>query len=140
MPIQAISDNDKEAELKEQNLIGYREFAGKLGLERGFFNEKFYAAQSFNVRLYDPFSYNQRGLPPGYSSVLVPYLESNLVLDLRKGALGKKETVEPRRGVYLSADTQLAGGFLQGNADDFRICPEFRGFFRSESARLSPFG
>lgn len=125
---QDLSPEAQDAELAAQNLIGYRELAGKLGLDREFDNGKFYGAQFFNVKLYDPFSYNQDSLPPGYSSVLVPYLEAVATVDLRKGVSGTRSTVAPHSGVYLTADAQLAGGFLAGDADDFRIRPEARAY------------
>jgi outer membrane protein insertion porin family/translocation and assembly module TamA len=123
---QDLSDEARDAELKAQNLIGYRELSGRVGLDREFVNGKFYGAQFFNVKLYDPFSYNQETLPPGYSSVLVPYLETVATVDLRNGVGGTQNKVAPHSGIYLSADAQLAGGFMGGDADDFRIRPEAR--------------
>jgi outer membrane protein insertion porin family/translocation and assembly module TamA len=125
---QNLTPEAKEKELVAQNLIGYREFAGRVGLERQFANGKFYAGQFMNLRLYDPFSYNQKTLPPGYDTVLVPYLETIATVDLRKGALGKRNTVEPHSGIYFSTDAQLAGGFLGGDADDVRLRPELRAY------------
>jgi outer membrane protein insertion porin family/translocation and assembly module TamA len=130
-----------------QPLVGYRQYSGRTGLDRSFFNGQFAAGQYINVQLYDPFSYNYNLLPAGYSRVLVSYLETTSTVDLRTGEGGKRDKINPHSGVYLTTDIQLAG--LGGDAKDFLFRPELRAFapvtrkstlaFRLTTGLLFPF-
>jgi outer membrane translocation and assembly module TamA len=112
----------------EPNLVGYRELAGKAGLERPIGEQDAKIEGAFQVRIYDPFSYNQPDVPGGYRAVRVQSLNSVATLDLRRGASNARNPFEPRRGILLSGEAQFAGGFIGGDADDIRLRPEFRAY------------
>jgi outer membrane protein assembly factor BamA len=114
-------------------VIGYREVAGSLGLDRKWrFSElggfTIYGAQFFKIQFADPFAYNDEPLPDGYRRVYIPYLESVLAWDIRQDADGRPETVAPNRGVYLGVNVQVGTEFLAGDAGDVRLRPDFRAY------------
>jgi outer membrane protein insertion porin family/translocation and assembly module TamA len=53
---------------------------------------------------------------------LISYVELRAQLDLRD------DPVRPRKGGFFSVALQKAGGVLQGDADDYRVQPEARGY------------
>lgn len=112
----------------EENIVGYREYAGAIGLERPFLGGDVLNVALFeNLQLNDPFSYNRDDPPQGFRQLFLPYLQSVITLDLRRDARGKPTRVEPHKGVWMQLDAQLAG-YLFGDADDVRLQPEFRAY------------
>jgi outer membrane protein assembly factor BamA len=115
------------------NILGYRELDAALGLDRPFLfapwgGSTLYLAQFIKLGLSDPFSYNQDSVGPGIQAVIIPYLETEAWWDWRHGDADKLDPVRPRKGLYLGTNLQLAGGFLQGDADDVRLRPELRAY------------
>jgi outer membrane protein insertion porin family/translocation and assembly module TamA len=111
----------------EPNIIGYREYTGRSGVDRSFTRWRHYVGLFYNLQLFSPFSYNEPDAPIGYSNVLVPYAQIVGTLDFRRGARGLPDRIHPRSGAWLSVDAQLASGASQ-DANDARIRPELRGF------------
>ena len=101
----------------EAPVIGYQDVRASAGLERSL--GRLYGVLSHNVQLNYPFSYLGE-LDRDLRTIFVSYPELFLSLDLRN------DRVAPRRGVYVSLDTQLAGA--GGHARDFKIQPEVRGY------------
>ncbi|HSN99759.1 MAG TPA: BamA/TamA family outer membrane protein, partial [Candidatus Nanopelagicales bacterium] len=111
-----------------ENIVGYREYAGAIGLERPFLgNDALNVGVFYNLQLNDPFSYNRDAPPAGFRRLLLPYLQSVLTLDLRRDAGGKPTRIDPSSGVWMSLDAELAG-YVFGDADDVRLQPEFRAY------------
>jgi outer membrane protein insertion porin family/translocation and assembly module TamA len=115
------------------NVVGYREIDGAFGFDRKFRfrfwgGSTIYAAQFIKLQFDDPFSYNLPDAPVGFERVLIPYLETVANWDFRKNADGKLDPFNASEGVFFGVNAQFAGGFLQGDADDIRLRPEFRAF------------
>jgi outer membrane protein insertion porin family/translocation and assembly module TamA len=109
-------------------ILGYRTYSGVFGFDRPFLDAMVHLGLFYNIEYNDPFSYNEEALPKGFDSVLVPSLQAIASLDLRYDAQGKRDAVEPNKGLYVKTDLQFAGRFLGGDADDIRITPEVRGY------------
>lgn len=113
--------------VESENIVGYREYVGRTGLERNFFRSRLAIGQDFAYLLADPFSYNRDEAPEGYGRVEVPSLETSLAFDsVRIGKTG--DTHDLVRRLRASLDVQFAGGFMGGDADDVRLKPELRGY------------
>lgn len=130
---QALSEANPDDTFPPPVVIGYRELAGSLGLDRKWrFSElggfTVFGAQFFKVQFADPFAYNGEPLPEGYRRVYIPYLESVLAWDIRRDAQGRPDTVAPSRGVYLGLNLQVGAEFLGGDAGDVRLRPDFRAY------------
>jgi outer membrane protein insertion porin family/translocation and assembly module TamA len=115
------------------NILGYRELNGALGLDRRFLfafwgGSTLYLGQFIKLSVSDPFSYNQDSVQAGIEAVVIPYLQTAAWWDWRRGENDQLDPVHPRKGVYFGTDLQLAGGFLQGDADDVRLRPELRAY------------
>jgi outer membrane protein assembly factor BamA len=110
----------------EENIVGYRELAGRVGAERSFWDNRQYVGAFYNIQFDNPFSYNYPEPLPGYVNLTISYVDFIGTVDLRRNADGKLDKLHPNKGVYLSNDFQIAG--LGGNVQDFRIRPEFRGY------------
>lgn len=104
--------------LDPENLAGYHEVRAELGLERSF--GRVFASPQYGAQANFPFDY--LGSNPELQPLFISYTEVFSYLDLRN------DPVRPRRGLYLGAELQSAGGPLQGDADDVRVQPELRGF------------
>jgi outer membrane protein assembly factor BamA len=114
---------------EEQNLIGYREYAGLVGAERTFLKGQHLVAANVQLQLSQPFSYNVDKPPPGFRDVIIPYLEQIATLDLRKNAEGRPEKITPHKGIYVAAKVQEAFDLFKGQGgSDVRFEPEFRGY------------
>jgi len=130
----------------DKYVVGYREIAGSAGLERPFWNSQVFLSLLMNVQYDNPFTYREAPLPAGYENLLIPYGQLTAVLDLRRGADGKRNRVDPHSGIYLSNDLQLAFADTQ----DIRFQPEFRAYvpvsrhvtlaFRLAGGILVPYG
>jgi outer membrane protein insertion porin family/translocation and assembly module TamA len=106
-----------ENEADHETVIGYLEVRTQAGARRAFFGHHLYITPSYNWQANYPFAYiGQTTLDP----VHVSYPELNLVLDFRD------DPIEPRRGVFLSNDVQVAGFLFGGDASDVKEQPEIR--------------
>ncbi|HVY44863.1 MAG TPA: BamA/TamA family outer membrane protein [Minicystis sp.] len=132
----------------EQDIVGYREVAGRVGVERTFWDNRQYVGAFYNIQFDNPFSYNTDTVPAGYANLVISYVDFIGTLDLRKNAEGKLDKLHPNSGVYFSNDFQFAG--IGGDVMDFRIRPEFRAYlplskkvtiaFKAALGMLFPFG
>ena len=109
----------------EENIVGYRELAGRLGVERPFWDGRHTLGLSANVQLDTPFSYTHDAPPTGFNSVLIPFLDLNAIVDLRKNANNKPDKINPSKGFYANADVQYAD---LGDAKDVRFQPDLRAY------------
>ena len=100
-------------------VVGYREARAAAGVNRVFW--KLFAEFGYDLQYDSPFTY-VGALDPDLRTAVVSYVHLRTTLDLRN------EAIEPREGVYLSNDLQLAGGPLAGQAEDLRVLPEVRGY------------
>lgn len=123
LPLNAVIPDDPRP---TDNILGYREVAGRFGLERRFYPMRLLVRPSFNVLREDPFSYNLDELPEGLGPLTIRYVGLFLDVDLRRNRRGKFDPVDIDHGLYASVDTQIAG--LGGDADDVRVRPEVRGY------------
>ena len=105
---------------KDDLVLGYHELRGEVGVERKFWNSKLFLSPEYDFQANFPFDYLAH--VPGVETLLVSYVALSAHLDFRDDAL------RPRRGIYFGNELQLAGGILQGDANDIRVNPEIRGF------------
>lgn len=127
LPTSQLGAAETDGDGEDLPIVGYREYAGAIGLERPFLKSDLNAAIYYNLQFNDPFTYNKPKLPPGYRRLLLPYLQTVVSYDLRRDRRGKPDRIDPHQGVYVATDTQVAG-YLLGDANDFRIQPEFRAY------------
>jgi len=101
------------------SIVGYREVKGATWLDRSY--GKLYSSVGYNIQIENPFTY--KGPLDNYLSTLViSYPEVVGRLDFRD------DRVHPRKGVYLSANFQFAGGPFGGSAGDMKTQPEVRAY------------
>lgn len=98
-------------------VLGYIEYKGTVGLERTIW--KLFGTPSYNFQYNQPFAY-QGILDPDLRGIIISYVAARAHLDLRD------DRIRPHAGFYLQNDMQFAG--LGGDARDFRIQPELRGY------------
>lgn len=111
----------------EPPILGLREYAGTLGLERKFWRSRVSSGLFSHVQFEQPFSYNDQSTPEGYRPLLIlPYFEGILALDLRRNAAGKSDKISPNQGVFVGTNVQAAFDFFSKGADDVRFQPELR--------------
>jgi len=96
-------------------VVGYRELKANAGIDRTFW--KLFGSVGYNAQVENPFSY-KGPLDPALRTIFLSYPELLLQLDLRD------DRVEPRKGLFLGGNLQVAGFF--GDAHDVRIQPEAR--------------
>jgi outer membrane protein assembly factor BamA len=101
-----------------ENILGYREARGGLGLERRF-GHYLYLRPSLNLQLNTPFVYAGSLDVDLNPRLLISYFELLANLDLRDSP------VRPHRGIYLSTQPQVA---LLADAHDIRLSQELRGY------------
>ncbi len=102
-----------------EDVLGYHELRGEVGLERTFWG-KLFVSPEYNLQANFPFDYV--GRTEGVEPLTISYLAVASHLDFRD------DPIKPRRGIYVGNELQLAGGPLQGVADDVRVQPELRGY------------
>jgi outer membrane protein insertion porin family/translocation and assembly module TamA len=102
-----------------QDVLGYHEVRGTFGLERMFFGHLFVSPQ-YGAQGNFPFDY--LGKTQDVQTLVISYLDVFSYLDFRD------DPIHTRKGIYIGNQMQLAGGPLQGDATDFRIQPEVRGY------------
>lgn len=100
------------------DLVGYHEVRGELGLERRFW--KFFVNPRYAVQVNYPFDY--LGHTSGLDNLLISYTTLFASLDLRD------DRVKTRKGLFFGTEAQFAGGPFRGDATDVRLQPEVRGF------------
>ncbi len=114
-------------QLQPLDTLGYFELAGKTGVARDFWGKRVSSALYLNMAFDQPTKlddYTPIDTAHGYNKLVLPYVESIGVLDLRTGEDGKHDPLNPHSGVYLSNDVQVA--FI--DSADVRIKPEVRGY------------
>jgi outer membrane protein assembly factor BamA len=109
-------------------VVGYREARAGAGVSRVFW--KLFAELGYDLQYNSPFTYIGT-LDPDLRTAVVSYVHLRTTLDFRNDA------IEPHEGVYLSNDLQFAGGPLAGQAEDFRILPDVRGYVPLGPATLA---
>ena len=102
-----------------QNVIGYHEVRGTLGVERTFFSRLFVNPQ-YGTQANFPFNY--LGKAPDALTLIISYVDLFAYLDFRD------DPIHTRKGFYIGNQLQIAGGLLQGDASDVRVQPEVRGY------------
>jgi outer membrane protein insertion porin family/translocation and assembly module TamA len=101
------------------DVLGYHELRGEVGVDRTFWG-KLFVSPEYDIQANFPFDYI--GRVPTVEPLIISYVALLSHLDLRDSP------TKPRRGIYVGNELQLAGGPLQGDADDVRVQPEIRGF------------
>jgi outer membrane protein insertion porin family/translocation and assembly module TamA len=100
-----------------QNVLGYHEVRGTVGVERTFFSH-LYVSPQYGAQINVPFDYI--GTTPDVITLFISYLDVFAFLDFRDDPL------HTHKGIYLGNQLQIAGGPFQGDASDIRIQPEVR--------------
>ena len=101
------------------SVLGYHELRGGVGVDRKFWNRLFVSPQ-YGIQANFPFNY--LGRTAEVDTLFASYIALSTNVDYRD------DPIRARRGFYISNELQLAGGILQGDANDIRINPEIRGF------------
>jgi outer membrane protein assembly factor BamA len=102
---------------EEAPVLGYRELRAGAGVRRRF--RRFFTEPSQNLQTNVPFAYAGT-LDPDLDGVIISFTNLVTSLDLRD------DPVQPRRGIYLENELQVAG--LGGDARDVRVRPDVRGY------------
>ena len=100
-------------------VVGYYEIREGAGIDRSFFDRKLSLSVFYNVQLSFPFAYLGT-FDQGLSSVFISHLAFTQTLDFRDNP------IKPRKGLFFTNEVQLAGGFLQGDANDVKVQPDLR--------------
>ena len=100
-----------------QNVIGYHEVRGTIGVERTFLRHLFVNPQ-YGAQASFPFDY--LGRTPDVQPLIISFVDVFGYLDFRDAP------IHTRKGVYIGNQAQIAGGLLQGDASDVRDQPEVR--------------
>lgn len=100
-----------------QNVLGYHEVRGTIGVERTFFGH-LYVSPQYGAQVNVPFDYV--GKTPNALTLFISYIDVFAYLDYRDDPL------HTRKGIYIGNQVQVAGGPFQGDASDIRIQPEVR--------------
>jgi outer membrane protein insertion porin family/translocation and assembly module TamA len=106
-----------------EQVLGFYEFRGTLGLDRAFFDNRLVLGVSSNAQISVPFAYCKfvnifcrREAVDELSPLVVTYVAATQAIDLRDDA------IRPRRGVYLLNEVQVA----LGKVNDVRVQPDLR--------------
>ena len=102
-----------------QDVLGYHEVRGTVGVERTFFGRLFVNPQ-YGAQGNFPFDYI--GKTQDTQTLIISYVDVFSYLDFRDDPLHTK------KGLYIGNQLQVAGGLLQGDATDVRVQPEVRVF------------
>jgi outer membrane protein assembly factor BamA len=101
-----------------ENVLGYHELKGEVGVERPF--GRLFLAPRYGFQANFPFDYV--GKTGDVDPLKISYVELNVAFDLRDNPQ------KPRKGIWLGGEIQNAGSILQGDADDVRMQPEAKGY------------
>ena len=110
-----------------QDVLGYHEVRGTLGVERTFFGRLFVNPQ-YGAQGNFPFDYV--GKTQDTQTLIISYVDVFSYLDFRDDPLHTK------KGIYIGNQLQVAGGLLQGDATDVRVQPEIRTFVPFSKKRV----
>lgn len=102
-----------------EDVLGYHELRGEVGVERTLWG-KLFVRPEYDAQANFPFSYV--GRVTDVETLVISYLALSTQLDFRN------DPVKPRRGFFVGNELQVAGGALQGDANDVRVQPEIRGY------------
>jgi outer membrane translocation and assembly module TamA len=102
-----------------ENVLGYHELRGEVGVERTFLR-RIFVSPEYDFQANFPFDYV--GRVQQVETLFISYFGLVTNLDYRDNP------IKPTRGVWLGNELQLAGGALQGDANDIRVRPEVRAF------------
>jgi outer membrane translocation and assembly module TamA len=102
-----------------EDVLGYHELRGELGVERTFWNRLFVSPE-YDFQANFPLDYV--GRVQNVDPLFISYVSILTRLDYRDNP------TKTRRGFYVANELQLAGGALQGDANDIRVQPEVRGY------------
>jgi outer membrane protein insertion porin family/translocation and assembly module TamA len=116
-------------QLQPTDTLGYLEFSTKLGVERDLWGSRIHLGLYANGQIDQPLKLQIPGAQVldtarGYHFLAVPYLQSTFALDLRSGANGRPDPINPHSGVYVTSDLQ----FAVAGSQDVRFRPEIRGY------------
>lgn len=103
----------------DERILGYVEQRNAAGVERTIW--KFFVSLSHESQIELPFSYVGTK-DPTLGVVVISYPELYTTLDLRD------DKVNPRRGIFIANTLQVAGHVFGGDADDYKVQPEVRGY------------
>lgn len=120
----------------ETNIPGEYVAEQRVGIERRFFLSRLLVGVAHNLSFSQPFSYNLDEPPPGRKALLLSYLQHYVEVDLRRGADGRFNRVNPTSGFLAGVDVQMAGFFVGGDASDVKVRPEIR-FFAPIARRVT---
>ena len=109
-------------------VIGYGEFRNGIGLERTIW--KFFGSISHNTQVAYPFGY-VGGRDPTLGLITISYPELYTTFDFRD------DKVHPRKGIFVGNTFQVAGQIFGGDASDFKVQPEIRGYFPITKKRFT---
>ncbi len=120
-PLAADANVDATAQKLYENL----EVRGTFGVERPFRRSTIRLGLSWSAQYLAPFGVWGTPPPRGFEPLFLTYGEARASLDLRYGKDGKRNSVDPHKGVYAGASVQVAGVFPDDGAD-VRVQPEVR--------------
>lgn len=104
-----------------ENVLGYQELRGEVGLERTFRRLKLFVSPEYDFQANFPFAYV--GKVDQVQTLLISSVSITTNLDLRD------DPVKPRKGLWIGNELQLSGGpLLRGDATDIRIHPDVRAY------------
>ncbi|HEU4406592.1 MAG TPA: POTRA domain-containing protein [Polyangiaceae bacterium] len=117
----------------QDEVLGFYEFRGALGLERAFFDNRLSLGLSYNVQVSVPFAYCRfaaifckRREVDDLTTLVVPYFAFTQAIDLRD------DPIHPRKGVYFLNDVQWADNRAlvgaRGRVSDVRVQPDLRAY------------
>jgi outer membrane protein assembly factor BamA len=109
----------RSSDATASSIVGYREVKAATWLDRSY--GKFYSSVGYALQIENPFTY-QGPLDDFLSTLVISYPEVIARLDFRD------DRVHPRKGVYLAANVQYAGGPFGGTTADWKTQPEVRAY------------
>lgn len=139
---------DANADANTQRLYENLEVRGTLGVDRPFWRSRVRLGGSWSGQYVSPIGVWGTPPPIGFDPLFLTYVEARGAIDLRYGKDGKRNAVDPRKGMYAGATIQVAGIFPD-EGYDVRIQPEVRAYaplspdvtlaFRAAAGVLFPF-
>lgn len=118
---------DTNANASTQRLYENLEVRGTLGVERPFWRSRVRLGALWSGQYLSPIGVWGTPPPVGFDPLFLTYVEARAALDLRTGKDGKRDAIEPHKGMYAGASVQVAGIFPD-DGFDVRIQPEVRAY------------
>lgn len=113
-------------------VLGFYEFRGALGVDRAFFDNHFLLGLSYNLQTSVPFAYcgvagifcQRQTINDDLVVLVVPYVSFTQAVDLRD------DPIHPRKGIYFLNDFQWADNRFAGGVKvaDLRVQPDLRAY------------